>query len=119
MFADIRDTLSFSADLLRDVTAQHIYNANVDGRPQGSGKYQKRGRAASGAQDGGELKSYIRTCPSASCTWRSEDAARLLMPSSAQGEDARVHFLVVQGAGHWERSVQPRALWLAASGLLK
>ena len=54
MFADIRDTLSFSADLLRDVTAQHIYDANVNGRPQGSGKYQKRGRAASGAQDGGD-----------------------------------------------------------------
>lgn len=61
MFADIRDTLSFSADLLRDVTAQHIYDANVDGRPQGSGKYQKRGRAASGAHDGGDLTSGTTT----------------------------------------------------------
>lgn len=54
-FATIRDTLSFSADLLRDVTAQHIYSEYVAEHP-GSGpggrKYQKNGRAASGAADG-------------------------------------------------------------------
>ena len=80
MFADIRDTLSFSADLLRDVTAQHIYDANVDGRPQGSGKYQKRGRAASGAQDGGTQVQHHDTCPCSLCNSRSSDAAGLLMP---------------------------------------
>jgi len=54
-FATIRDTLSFSADLLRDVTAQHIYSEYVAEHP-GSGpggrEYQKHGRAASGAADG-------------------------------------------------------------------
>lgn len=55
-FADIRNTLSFSADLLRDVTSQHIYSSYVAEHPDGgigSGKYQIRGRSAAGAADGG------------------------------------------------------------------
>lgn len=85
-FADIRDTLSFSADLLRDITSQHIYSSYVSEHPNGDGsrKYEQRGRSASGAADGGGTLGEISAAAGAmaSSLWAAEDwaAKKLALP---------------------------------------
>jgi hypothetical protein len=112
-FADIRDTLSFSADLLRDVTAQHIYDTRVQERSAGSATYEKRGRAASGAHDGRSLEHALRR-------------GNVSLGESAQHSYSLYVFPVkqhmrhaAQGAARWGRSVRPPVPWRAASGLLR